>query len=169
MTDPGDHSQLLNPLVEDGYYSQPIPSDRDHQIRASVRSVRDSKTFDAFLVAMPHRAWQVLTLFAERMAALAVRRRDVDDLRVGLIAVQLALASTDDEREVIPVLSLLYRAGELINADPTVEFRRVASLSADQNGALSTFPSRNTRDRSIEAVAYIERNDADGFRFERTW
>jgi hypothetical protein len=109
----------------------------------------------------------VLAVFAERAAALAVRRQDSLDLRAGLLAAVAAHATTDDPREVIPAFALLYRAAELTGQDPAAEFGTAARLTGSP--VPLAFLDRDPRDRTIQAMGYEESEDEQGFRFRRTW
>jgi hypothetical protein len=152
------------------YGRQPIPTARDQQIAGFVRTIVRREDFEHAVSGMGERQWMAFGTFAERMASLAVRRRSVRELRDGLLAVQLALARTDDQRDVLPVLSLLYRAAELIGADPEQEFARAAEIgSAASAETLTGFTRRSEPDRRIGAMGYVEGKDADGFRFVPTW
>jgi hypothetical protein len=86
------------------------------------------------------------------------------------MAAQLALALTDDSREVLPTLSLLFRACQLIGEDPVVEFRASAhAVRASPDGEFMKFLDRSPEDQSIGAMGFEEGNDAAGFRFQRNW
>jgi hypothetical protein len=155
---------ILAPGRNPGYGPKPLPSTRDGQIRDLVLgAVGDPAAFERFTAHLPHRADRALTAFAERSASLAVRRGDPVDVRAGLLAAVAACQVTDDVREVIPAFALLYRAAELIGADPSVEFGTAARRVP------LAFLERGPRERSIQVMAYEETEDEQGFRFRRTW
>jgi hypothetical protein len=162
-------SALRDTRTAVGYGPRKIPAPLDQEIAAFVRNVSAADSFVAALNELDHRSARVLTAFAERMASLAIRHQDGRTLRDGLIACALAISRTDDPREVLPVFSLLFRAAEMIGDDPVAEFDRVAGIAGEAGASLRSFARRDPADRSIEAMAYIEGNDADGFRFIRTW
>jgi hypothetical protein len=152
------------------YGRQPLPAARDQEIAGLVRTIAGREDFERAVSGSGERQWMAYAVFAERMASLSVRRRSARELRDGLVAVQLALARTDDQRDVLPVLSLLYRAAELIGADPEQEFIRAARVgSAATAEILAGFTRRSGADQRIGAMGYVEGEDADGFRFVRTW
>jgi hypothetical protein len=107
-----------------GYGKEPLSNDLDERIQALMQSVRSREEFAAARSAAGNRAWGMLNAFAERMASIAVRSSSTSDLRDGLVAVQLALVLTDDYRDVLPTVSLLHRASELIGTDPCRSFAR---------------------------------------------
>ena len=85
------------------------------------------------------------------------------------IATAIALDLTTDPREVLPGLVLLYRAAELIDHDPAQQFSEANDLLNGRAPELARFLKPSPQDRSIQAMAYVEGNDPQGFRFLRTW
>lgn len=153
-----------------GYGTRRLPCEQDEAIRRLIRQVRGPHDYSDVVSSIPADAWIVLATFAERMASLAVRHQDARDVEDGLVAAQLALSLTDEPREVLPVLSLLYRACEMVGAQADAEFASAASLTgADRKGPLASYPDRGHDDRTIEAMGFQEGNDEVGFRFIRTW
>jgi hypothetical protein len=154
---------VLDPASNEGYLSRPIPVARDTEIR-DLLAAAPPQTLAAVL-DQSHAP--VLLAYAERMAALAVRRHDPDVLRDGIRAVAAAFTVTADEREVLLVLPLLWRSAELLGLDPAAELAGPASGAAP--GPLAAFATRQPEDRTIEVMGYRESADDDGFRYERTW
>ncbi len=179
--------EALDPANNAGYGNARLPCGRDEEIAAFVRLIDGPEAFDEVRGALGDGHGRVLTAFAERMASLSVRTGSLTVLREGLSAAQLALALVDDYRDTLPVLSLLYRAAEILGARPKAEFRAVAALAGPVRGRLRrleemlrrsgrlddsplmAFLDRNAEDRSIAAMAFIEAQDEEGFRFQRTW
>lgn len=57
----------------------------------------------------------------------------------------------------------------MLGLDPAAEFRRVADEVGDQAG-LVEFTTRGADDRSLDAMGYLEVEDAElGFSYERNW
>jgi hypothetical protein len=159
-----------------GYRRQPIPSGRDAIIRRVIATIDTAEDFVGVAQALKPARASVFVAFAERTAALAVRRTSRDEIRHGLVATALAYALTDDWRDVLGSLAVLLRAAEILAIDPVGEATAVAHTLAGVatkwgNGAdewLLSFAHRSPEDRSLTAFGYIESNDNDGFRFERT-
>jgi hypothetical protein len=160
-----------------GYGHQPLPSGRDAIVGRVVAAIDTAEDFVGIVEALkPARAF-VFTAFAERAAALAVRRKSRDEIRKGLVAVALAYALTDDWRDVLGSLAVLLRAAEILALDSVGEVTAVAHTLTGAatkwgNGPddwLLSFAHRREEDRSVTAFGYVESNDDDGFRFERTW
>jgi hypothetical protein len=107
--------------------------------------------------------------FAERAASIAIRHQDARELRAGLLAAAVALDLTDDPREILPRLSLLHRAAEMMGNDPVTEFRQADQMLQGKAPELVNFLARSPSDRSIQAMAYEKGNDKQGLRFLRTW
>src|SRR5262249_46769613 len=115
---------VLDPASNKGYLNRPIPVARDTEIRDLLATASPQ----ALATVLDQSHASVLQAFAERMAALAVRRHDPDVLRDGIRAVAAAFEVADDEREVLLVLPLLWRSAELLELDPASE------LTATQPG-----------------------------------
>ncbi|MFJ8689860.1 hypothetical protein [Micromonospora wenchangensis] len=118
---------------------------------------------------MPAGTDDVLTVFAERAASIAVRHQDVHEIRAGLLAVVISQEIADDPRESIAALSLLYRAAEMIGGDPNSEFVAASNAVGGEVGGLLDFLRRSQEDRSIEAMGYEEGDDQGGFCFVSNW
>ena len=161
---------VLDPANNEGYGSARLPCGRDLEVAELVRQIQGPKDFDDAKEALSHAHGTVLSVFAERMASLAVRNMSLKTLREGLFAEQLALAVVGDYRDSLPVLSLLFRAAEMLGAEPAVEFVAAAALASPPNNLpLLDFLARDEEDRSLASMGYIEDQDNEGFRFERTW
>ncbi|MFE5330830.1 hypothetical protein ACFRCG_31025 [Embleya sp. NPDC056575] len=125
---------------------------------------RDDLTY-AIELGRQKRRWDALDTYAARMASIAVRERDSDILRRGLVAAVIAMKSTDDERETLPTLSLLYRAWEILS-DRDLPFRAPRDLRVQEDDdPLVAFARRSPDDRGIRAMGYHEGSDSEGFRF----
>jgi hypothetical protein len=159
---------VLEPRRNAGYGRQVLPSARDEQILLLMGDVTAPAGFARALAAQPLDSWRVLNVFAERAASLAVRLGDPALLAAGLTAFALAAEAAGDERDVLPALSLLWAAAEMIGRSPHTEFRRAAELTGRSGGPLRAFAERDPADRSIQAMGY-ETADDGGFVFRRTW
>ncbi|ONI74202.1 hypothetical protein BWI15_12690 [Kribbella sp. ALI-6-A] len=166
---PDKRFDILRPDRNVAYGPQDLPSARDGQIRDLLVRAVGEMSFEELKALMPLGADGVLGSFAERAASIAVRHQDVRELRAGLLAAAAALDLTDDPREILPRLSLLHRAAEMIGNDPAVEFRQADQVLKGKAPELVKFLERSPFDRSIQAMAYEEGNDKHGFRFLRTW
>lgn len=160
---------ILEPTRNVNYGRDELPSGRDVKIRDLLFMVTDSATFDQIICMVPRDADRVLSAFAERAASMAVRHQDARELRAGLLATALAQAITDDSREPLSALALLYRAAEMIGHDPVAEFIAANELSGGHAHGLLDFLRRSAEDRAIEAMGYGEGDDKRGFRFLRSW
>lgn len=161
---------ILDPMNNEGYGTARLPCPRDGEIASLVGQIEGPKDFADVKNALEPRHGEVLSAFAERMASFGVRTGSMDPLQHGLVAVQLAFAVIGDHRDSQPVLSLLFRACELLSVDPAAEFAAAAAV-ADSSDSLPVrdFLTREANERSITAMGYVESQDDEGFRFERTW
>jgi len=160
---------ILDPAENVNYGKQALPSERDRQIRDLLVRVGDQRAFGELTGLVPRGGWSVLNVFAERVASLAVRHQDAHELRVGLLAAAAAYLLTDDFREVMPTLALLYRAAELTGHDPDSEFFTTNELCGGQEGPLLDFLRRAPADKTIAVMGFKEGEDQHGFRFTRNW
>ncbi|TMR96586.1 hypothetical protein [Nonomuraea basaltis] len=160
---------ILEPRRNINYGRDELPSARDGQIRDLLFEVVDGEAFDQAAVFVPRAGDRVLTAFAERAASIAVRHQDARELRAGILAVAIAQTITDDPRDPLPAMALLYRAAVMIGHDPDAEFRAANELTDGRAGGLLAFLRRSPEDRSIEAMGFEEGNDKQGFRFLNNW
>jgi hypothetical protein len=163
MTSPS--TGILEPKNNIGYGREDLSCARDDQIRKLILDLTQSRSFEEVTRLVPRYADRVLSAYAERAASLAVRRQDDAELRAGLIAAAIALALTDDQREVLPAVALLYRAATMVGRDADREFAAVNDLTGDCAPELVAFTRRAPRDRMIQAMGFDEGADENGFRF----
>ena len=161
--------ECLLSSAKPGYGREALPSYLDGKLRDLLLSTAANLSYDDLKTLMPPGADRVLSTFAERAASIAVRHEAPQEIQAGLIATAVALDLTTDPREVLPALALLYRAGELIDHDPIHQFSAANDLLGGQAPELTKFVQRTPSDRSIQAMAYVEGTDPQGFRFLRTW
>ena len=160
---------LLERARGSDYYKQAIPSDIDAAIGEALARLSSCDDADRALVvegiAGDHA--RVLKLFAERMASLAVRRNSPEPVRKGLAALSI-VTRTEDEREVLLVLSLLHDAAMKVSGSAKEIF---AEGGAVLGGAklLNGFLRRSDADKHIKAMGYEESETEDGFLYVRTW
>jgi hypothetical protein len=132
---------ILEPRKNVGYGREDVPCARDGQIRDLVLELADNASFEQVSGLVPRDADRVLTAFAERAASIAVRGKDERELRAGLLAAALALSLSDDERDVLPAVALLYRAATMIGRDPERAFAAVNDLTDGRAPACRFHPA----------------------------
>lgn len=154
--------QILSSAQNHGYLPLPIPAPRDAEIDDLLASTPVSA-----LAAEEH--WPVLRAYAERMASLAVRERDPEILRRGLVALGLA-GLGQGSADALTELPLFHDGAERIGEDAGRLFRSVgAELGGAVEAAVEAFLARSPEDRSLDAMGYRAGHDAGGFRYQRTW
>lgn len=151
-------------------YSQtPMPSELDAEVIALIGRFTNSTgqqraALDA-LVADTHSFG--LLIFAERMAALAVREKSAERVRVGLLAIAIENFRWD-LREDIMVMSLLYDSAVKIGADADATFRSMYEHAPPRVAQeLENFIERPAELKRIAVMGYHEVDDAAGFRYDR--
>lgn len=169
-----DVSPLLHDLESksaNGYGLTRIPSQIDADVTFLINYlIRASESECAMAISqMTEVHGFVFIAYAERMAAMIVRKVDVA-VASNCLAALLVASNLVYIKEVLPVVSLVYHSITLIDRDPS-EWFDCKYHFGNENFAIfvSRFPSRSLEDRSIQAMCYIESSDEDGFRYQRTW
>jgi hypothetical protein len=163
--------QLLDSKQSNGYGNLPIPCAIDDEVHALVAHLvaLDPAGRRDLLSRMTQRHGYALLAFAERMAALAVREVRPELVDIGLSAAAIS-ADLVDFRDALMVLSLLYRSAEKLGLDPSAAFAKVESFGNQYfDECIRRFPHRAEADRSIQAMGYVESEDQEGFRYQKTW
>ncbi len=160
---------LLNHALESSYFKQPLNSEIDQKLKKEISALRliTKKELDLLFKKISCNESRILGLFAERMASIAVRNHDITLVKYGLYAL-LIYSQTEDPRDVILVLSLLYDAADKISEHAKETFESVISETKEEK-LLRNFLKRNDEDKSIESMGYKESKDKDGFLYVRTW
>ncbi|WP_295637665.1 hypothetical protein [uncultured Methylibium sp.] len=155
----------------DAYLPRPIPHDLDAFVQTIVRSYQESEADEQALIAcLPDQGASILLGFAERQAALAVRTKRPSALAEAAVAVGLAAAARDNDREGMLVMPVVWHAAALLGVHQQHLFRSAAGKVAGPGSrALSAFVERKPEDQTLECMGYREGSDKDGFRFVRTW
>ena len=160
---------LTAPLTRDrykGYLRQPIPNDRDDDVRRLVQTYlqADPGLRAAILEQMVGRLLSVLGAFAERQAVEAVRTGSVQPVKLGLAALGMALVRADT-REAQLSLSKLDHSARLLGTDLADVFEDVvASLPEPARDNIHQFLSRDDRGPSLlRRMAFVAEGTGDDF------
>lgn len=164
-------SARLEAKNNQGYGQQPLPHPRDFQISELLEAWMklDAAARQTFLEGISAEKRPTLMVYAERMASMAVREGDQSMVVRGLLALSLNV-QPDDRRGVDALLSLHYDAARRLAVEPSLLFEKTASLlPVSSENILRSFLRRKPKDQSLEAMGYQAGEDADGFRYRRTW
>lgn len=157
--------ELLNSLAREEYSPWRIPGPRDSEISALISEVSTAQECEQLNRSLTLASARILSAFAYRSASWAVRIVRRFPIERGIVAALLAVG-VEDDREIIPGLSLLLRAAELIDADPVAMFDDASDILGSRAARLAhDFAHGDPADRSIEVMGYIEARDDTGFRF----
>jgi hypothetical protein len=150
----------------DGYYDHPIPSAEDSRIGRAVKAftVAEPAWQAAFRDAIDRDRADLLCVWSERLAALAVRLDSPRPVVLGLAG--LSVADEAGEGEALLVAPLHRRSAEKLGADPVRLFDEAAGMT-DLPGARWLRDARDSGDQ-VEDAGYVEDEDEDGFRYLRT-
>jgi hypothetical protein len=155
-----------------GFGLLPIPRPRDGEIEALLCSwmALDAQARQASAQGILEEQRFTLLGYSERMASLAVRKRDQRLVVLGLVALGVDGWRLGDWRDNALLISLHYDAAQRIAADAGALFENAASLLPPKPAsALRSFLRRPAVDKTIEAMGYVVETNADGFRYRRTW
>ena len=103
------------------------------------------------------------------MATLALRTRDEEPLRRGLLAVGLAVGR-DDERDILVVLPLFRHAAKWLGGESAKAYLDIRRHVPEEGRELLDELVRDGRQRpGIAEMGYEVRQDAEGPRYVRNW
>ena len=169
MTEIEDVLAFLGSNATDGYGPSPIPSVIDGKVRALIMTISqaDAPLRSTILSLLVEKHGFVMIAFAGRMASLSVRTKDEHLIVEGLEA--LAIASHFMYfKEVLPIVSLLYRSTQKIGANTIEVFEAISDYGPPFLRLIEEYFQRDEKDQSIDAMGYVESHDETGFRYART-
>jgi hypothetical protein len=163
-----DHVGRLSDEQFNGYLSRRIPHELDDLVADVVMTYRGaSPTRRREMIAgLDTHAAEVLSVYGERMAAVAVRARSAEALRRGIVAMGMAQARLDDRRTNAIVLAAVNHSATLIGTDlSSLLAETAAELPEQVLEAFRRFAGRADRDKSLQAMGLRTTGVADSFRY----
>ena len=153
-------------LHAERYSDQRIPCADDSRIGRALKAFSTAPPVwqATFREAIDLERADLLCVWSERMAALAVRLDSPRPLVLGLVALSLTDEAADGDALLIAPLHR--RSAEKLGADGYRVFDEAAGLT-DLAGARWLRDARDSADE-VEDTGYVEDSDADGFRYLRT-
>lgn len=154
------------------YRTEPLPGASDAALDAAIDALAaaEPNVRDRLAGELGPDAANLLLSYAERAASLLARSRQPAHARRGLLAVALAWQGTEDPRDGLPALGLLHHAIIVAALDPQHLFAEAATLAPKAVAPLfSDFLRREDLAEIAAVMGYIERTDASGLRYYRTW
>jgi len=108
-----------------------------------------------FLSSLDEQASYALLAFAERMSMLSVRRMSESHLRLGSVALVLAIHHIDP-RMGLMIISLLYRSAERMGVSPDPLFRSALEYAIDPavSDLILSFLARDPKRKDIRAMGF---------------
>jgi hypothetical protein len=163
--DASDALASLDLPLGEPYTDRPIPCADDSRIGRALKAFSAAQPVwqASFREAIDLDRADLLCVWSERIAALAVRLDSPRPLVLGLVALSLADESADGE--AILIAPLHRRSAEKLGADPFRIFDEAAGLT-DLTGARWLRDARDSGDE-LEDTGYVEDADGDGFRYLR--
>ena len=148
-----------------GYYRSRIPCPEDSQIARVVHAFAESTPREqaAFRAGIDRSRAELIQVWSERVAALAVRLDSPRPLVLGLVG--LSIAQADDGSEALLIAPLHRRSAEKLGVEAGRIFDEAAGRT-DLAGARWLAEMRDSDDQPEDA-GYVEDDDGEGFRYER--
>jgi hypothetical protein len=160
---------ILEPRLNIAYLPQPIPAPRDSEILDLLSRAIADRRVARFRGSIKEGHANVLSAFSERMVSTAVRKKDLDVLSLGLIALLLAWREADF-KESLPIMALYCDAIRILGLNSTTLVDSVRQILGDVLiEPLVAFLARSEANRSLQAMGYTRASDNDGFRYIRNW
>ena len=163
-----DLARVIRFRPREDYLGLPIPSARDDEITRHIERLVDEAAMEASAKRVRTLFETNLSPYAQRMAALAVRRRDPAPIRNGMRAAALESA-TADPRDAVIVYPLLWRSLVKLGFDPAREFADLATRLGAYGESLRAFAARPPAARTVEAMRSAETGEGPDFRHEARW
>ncbi len=115
---------------------------------------------------LDQRAAGVLSVYGERMAAIAVRTRSPDPLRRGTVAMGMADGLLEDARANLIVLAAVNHSAIMIGTSLSRLIDEVADdLPEPAAAGFRAFANRSERDKSLQAMGLGTVGTEDRFRY----
>lgn len=162
--DPSDDAQSRYA----GYGLAPFPDPRDAEINFYVAGVRSvgAEEVQAALAEVSERGRQVLLVYAERSASIAVRNNVPDRLVRALIALVIAGLATN-ALEALMRTALVEDAARRLGVEPADVFAEASGLVGELGGfALKLWLARRPEDRTPEVMGFKATGEGLTFRYE---
>jgi len=167
MFDPTDERQRRFK----GYGPSKLPSPLDEDLGVFIDQIAAAGPIGVadVLSKVSDTGRQVLLAYAERMASLAVRRRDQGLLLRGIVA--LVVGGLDrNARESLMVMALVEDSAERIGADLEDTLEAVSKIVGHPGTVnLVLWLTRKPEVRTLESMRYVAGADDDGFRYRLDW
>ena len=155
---------LLDAAALFAYFGSPLPSAKDDEITRLVEEYLAGGPQERLKIASGLNDLQAYWLgtYAHRMAISSVRKKSPAILQNAITAMLMA-AKVTDPRESTMLLSVLYRAAQLLGLGDAA-FRNAAKGAPDAEAErlLLGFLARADPDKTVEAMGYREEAGKNG-------
>jgi hypothetical protein len=152
-------SKFFKGVSASEYRGERLPCPIDKEIeRLCARFMEASpKQRQSVSVALDEKVCTALFFFAERMAMLSVRQQSYSVLFNGLVALVI-IGHRTDGRELLMVLSLIYRSAVKLRVDPETLFHAAVHYAVDETtrALILSYLQRSPENRNIASMGYRE-------------
>jgi hypothetical protein len=152
-----------------GYGPSVLPNERDDEVSEYVTSLSAILGYGQRIVHDHRKGRDVLRAYPERMASLAVRRREPTVLLAAVIA--NVVGGRDENRlESLMVMALIEDSARRIDMDLAELFEQASRIVGHPGAVnLMMWLKRKPKDRSLTSMSFVAGEDADGFRYRLDW
>lgn len=162
--------QLSDPAQQRfaSYGPSPLPNSRDDLVDNFIdQAVSGGPSAVAgFTKGASESGRRVLRAYAERMASLAVRRRDTRLLVRAVIAIVIG-GLDQNALEALMVMPLIENSARRVGADLAGIFEEAAAVVGHPGSVnLMVWLTRAPEDRTLVAMGFVEASDEGGFRYK---
>lgn len=158
-------SEVFKDVSVSEYRGEKLPCPTDERIEqicvSFVKATPPQR--QSFSVSLDENVSTALFFFAERMAMLSVRRQAYPTLLNGLVALVI-IGPRTDARELLMVLSVIYRSAVKLQVDPEHLFHAAVECATDQatQNLILNYLKRSPENRNIASMGYRELEGPNG-------
>jgi hypothetical protein len=168
---PASYSEPVRQLLDrrfNGYRGILLPHELDDVVTAVVVGYQESSASarQEVLDRVPPGAAGVLSVFGERMAAMAVRTDSVVPLYRGIVGMGMAQRALEDPRDNLYALAAVRHASVRVRTTISRLVEDLREYLPEPAAELfSSFDGRAERDKSLAAMGLAACGSGDGFRY----
>lgn len=151
-----------------GYGQSRLPGPRDLEVQRFIDELRGCGTssVDEALMTVSEMGRRVLRAYAERMASLAVRTTDPEQLERALVAIVIG-GLDENAYDALMVMPLIEDSARRIGAELHGLLEDAGKIVGERGTVnLVRWLERSPEDRSLAAMGFVKGADEDGFRYE---
>lgn len=161
---------VLDSLTTADYYALPIPSTTDSSLAEIVSAFTSWPVHvrEQFMESIPVNKRGLFAIFGHRVATLAVRLEDAEQLRLGLIGNIIANYQIPSSRNVDAALAVFYHCALKLGLSTQAFFDDAAQFASPEMADKMRSFGRRT-DVTLKQFGWRELRTSDGIRYKFEW